>query len=527
MTAAGDRLGPRFAWSRRRFLSLSAAAAGLAGARTGSPALLADVRAKPRITHGVQTGDVAAARAIVWSRTDRPARMIVRYATTPGLAGARVRRTAPAAPEADFTARVDLTDLPPGQRIFYEVRFEAAGGELSDPETGSFATPAMTPAPVRLAWGGDTAGQGWGIDEARGGMRTYEAMRRAEPHLFVHSGDLVYADNPILPTVRLDDGSEWKNVVTEEVAKVAESLREFRGRYQYNLLDAHVRRFNADVPMVAQWDDHEVLNNWYPGERLGTAGADARFTEKSVDVLARRAAQAFLEYTPTRRDPRDPHRIYRRYRYGPLLDLFVLDCRSYRAANSSNLQPRPGPETDMLGAVQIRWLERELAASRAVWKVIACDMPIGLVVPDGPQAQEGFANGNEPVLGREHEIARLLAFLKRRRVRNLIWITADVHHAAAHEYHPARATFTDFDPFWEFVAGPLHAGTFGPNRLDATFGPRTAFNAVPAGLAPNRPPSDGLQFFGLVTIDPATRAAVVTLHDREGREVYRHELAAA
>ena len=35
------------------------------------------------------------------------------------------------------------------------------------------------------------------------------------------------------------------------------------------------------------------------------------------------------------------------------------------------------------------------------------------------------------------------------------WITADVHYCAAHEYHPTRAKFTDFDPFWEFVAGPL------------------------------------------------------------------------
>ena len=57
-------------------------------------------------------------------------------------------------------------------------------------------------------------------------------------------------------------------------------------------------------------------------------------------------------------------------------------------------------------------------------------------------------------------------------------MTADVHYCAANHYDPARAAFTDFDPFWEFVAGPIAAGTFGPNELDGTFGPETVFSKV-------------------------------------------------
>ncbi len=48
-----------------------------------------------------------------------------------------------------------------------------------------------------------------------------------------------------------------------------------------------------------------------------------------------------------------------------------------------------------------------------------------------------------------------------------------MHYTAAHHYSPERATFTDFDPFWEFVSGPLAAETF-PRKdgvLDQTFGP--------------------------------------------------------
>ena len=179
----------------------------------------------------------------------------------------------------------------------------------------------------------------------------------------------------------------------------------------------------------------------------------------------------------------------------------------------------------MLGGAQLQWLKQALARSLATWKVMACDMPLGLIVPDGPAMQEGFANGDPRVLGREHEIADLLSYVKAQRIRNLVFITADVHYAAAHEYHPERATFTQFDPFWEFVAGPLHAGTFGPNRLDATFGPAVKF-AAPA-TKPNRPPSEGLQYFGLFSADPKTRAATVTLHRRDGQEIFRQVLASA
>ena len=40
---------------------------------------------------------------------------------------------------------------------------------------------------MRIVWGGDVCGQGWGIDEGHGGMRTFASMRAAEPDLFIHS----------------------------------------------------------------------------------------------------------------------------------------------------------------------------------------------------------------------------------------------------------------------------------------------------------------------------------------------------
>ena len=149
-------------------------------------------------------------------------------------------------------------------------------------------------------------------------------------------------------------------------------------------------------------------------------------------------------------------------------------------------------------------------------------MPLGLVVPDGPVNQESVAN-REPgaPLGKEQEIAAVLSAFKRNGVTNVVWITADVHYCAAHHYDPSRAAFTDFDPFWEFVAGPIAAGTFGPNQLDATFGPRVEFAKV--ADYPNQSPRGGNQFFGHTTID-ADGVLTVSLRNSSGDVLWSKDL---
>jgi alkaline phosphatase D len=146
------------------------------------------------------------------------------------------------------------------------------------------------------------------------------------------------------------------------------------------------------------------------------------------------------------------------------------------------------------------------------------------VIKDPPAAFEAVANGPGPPLGRELEIAALLSSLRKDRVKGVVFVTADVHYAAAHHFHPERARFKDFDPFWEFVAGPLHAGTFGPPALDDTFGPELRYRAVPEDLRPNRPPRDGLQFYGRLRIDGATGVLSASLHDLTARKLFETQL---
>ena len=466
-------------------------------------------------------GDTTLGGGVIWSKTDRPSRMVVTWRTSER--GPRHRIVGPAATAAsDFTCKVPLTRLPAGQRILYDVQFESSTRELSEPFAGHFMTAPDKPLKVRFIWSGDVAGQGWGINQDWGGMRGFDAVRQREPDFFIHSGDTIYADVPIKSEVKLPGGALWKNVVTEAKSKVAETLDEFRGNFRYNLLDENVRRLQSEVAQIWQWDDHEVMNNWSPGRDLA---ADNRYREKDVLKIATRAKQAFLEYSPI---PVGSN-IYRKIAYGPLLDVFMLDMRSYRAANSYNLQKARSGETLYLGDRQIAWLKKELAASKAMWKVIASDMPIGLDVADGKDAQgrtifENSANGNGPVLGREFEIADLLRFMKARGIRNTVWLTADVHYTAAHYYNPEGAQFKEFLPFWEFVSGPLHAGTFGPSATDDTFGIEVKYQKCPPPRQSNLAPSAGMQFYGECEIDPVTRAMTVVLRDLAGTALFTQKL---
>jgi len=139
-------------------------------------------------------------------------------------------------------------------------------------------------------------------------------------------------------------------------------------------------------------------------------------------------------------------------------------------------------------------------------------MPIGLF------SEDGIALGDGPPERREHEIADLLSFMKRAGIRNTVWLTADMHYTAAHHYDPNRAVFQDFEPFWEFVSGPLHAGTWAPAPLDNTFGPKAMFQKGCDGE--NLAPCYGMQFFGKVDIDGKTEVMSVTLKDVDNRDLW-------
>ncbi|MDQ4051832.1 MAG: alkaline phosphatase D family protein [Actinomycetota bacterium] len=483
----------------------------------GSPYFL---RNRDPLPSGVRTGEVTTSSAVVWSRGVREGRLMMEL--TSGGRRLRSVRGPWTDARADHTARVELTRLAPGRDYEATVWFASPGGSESARELVRFRTAPVHATAQSFVWSGDTCGQGWGINEELGGLTAYRAMRQTRPDFFIHCGDTIYGDEPMEETVVEGDGQVWRNTLTESVTHVAETLEDFRGRHRYPLLDEHVRALYADVPTIAQWDDHETVNNWYPGELHD----DERYTERRCDVLATRGRRAWQEYQPVPvRSLTDragsgfaPCRIYRRVARGQHLDVFCLDMRTFRGANPSSAgAAQPG----ILGPTQEAWLVDELTRSRATWKVISADLPLS--VPSNRDTDlDGPSNGDDgPPLGREPEIARVLAAIKRNGVRNVVWITADVHYTAAHHYDPERAAFTDFDPFWEFVSGPIAAGTFGrkDDLLDGTFGPKVHYSKGKETDDWSLSPRAGLQFFGHMAI-AASGELTVTLHDGSGAALW-------
>ena len=136
----------------------------VAAARTAS-------QDEPVVTHGVAVGDVTAHSAVLWARGDREGTLSVHLS---GGRHDRVERLQIRAGD-DYTGQLLLEGLRPDVAYRYRVGHTHSGAVAR----GTFRTaPAdAAAAPVRLAFGGDVAGQNVCRD-ARRGSRSW---RRSEP----------------------------------------------------------------------------------------------------------------------------------------------------------------------------------------------------------------------------------------------------------------------------------------------------------------------------------------------------------
>ncbi|MCP4330216.1 MAG: hypothetical protein GY791_17465 [Alphaproteobacteria bacterium] len=474
----------------------------------------------------VKSGDIRDTGAVLWARCNRArdARLRIRL-FAPAPQGETTADGPNVSAASDYTGSVSLDDLAPGTA--YTFRIDCIGDGFADEgPVGSFRTaaPASEPTAVRFVWVADIAGQGWGQNpdlkirdlsgqEIVGGYLGFEFLRNMAPDFAILAGDNIYADNPIPPLIAMPvelGGGTFVNDPAKDF--VARSLADYRANWRYNLADSKYRAFHRATPIYVQWDDHEVTDNWYPGEILTAPpyhGIDA-------DTLAARARQAMFEYNPIAGG-----RLHRKFRHGRHLEIFLLDLRSYRGPNSANIDPGG---SEMLGAAQFDWLVDGLRQSAATWKVISTTDPLS--VPTGrPSDRDGWAQGDRAVLGREVPLNRLLRIIKDENIKNVIFIAADVHFTAAIAYDPRGAAVDSFRPFWEFVAGPLHAGAFGPVPLDQSFGPRYAFARGPGteNMAQNTPPPD-LQSFGSIEVNE-DGDLIARLHDISGAVLFEQRLS--
>jgi alkaline phosphatase D len=437
--------------ARSLHVVFAAAAFALLGGGAGAAPRVADAR-DPTVTHGVVVGDVTARSAVLWARANRVGALTVRV--TGGGRTRDVRLWIRA--RDDFAGQLRLGRLRPGT----EYRYRA--GKVR----GSFRTApsANDTRPVRLAFGGDVAGQNVCRD-AREGFPIMNTIRSFRPDVFVGLGDMIYADNACEPV-----GRYGNDQIPGRVGP-ATDLAGFRAHWRYSREDPSSQRLLSSTSYVGVWDDHEVVNDFGP---LG----DTRSTPPYMPGvhLLPLGLDAFIDYTPIAMPPSAPKRLYRALRWGRHLELFVLDTRQYRDANSTTDGP-DRPKT-MLGREQLTWLKESLAASNATWKVIVSSVPMSIPTGFPPTGgRDGWANFDQTT-GFEQELLDILRFMDGRRTRNTIWITTDVHFAEALRYRPFPSS-PDF-VVYELATGPLNAGIFPIRDVDTTLNPEVlAFYGPP------------------------------------------------
>lgn len=412
--------------------------------------------------------------AVVWARSSEPAEMVVTY----GPEGETARGESTAA--ADFTARVELEGLEPGTLYPYSVRFEK-NGESSSAVEGSFRT-APAPeasAPVRFVVAGDLGGHGF-CREEEVGYAVFSRMRELEPHFFVANVDMIYADSTC-PVERPGGG---RNVPGEfpaiddpaiDWADEAAAREVFLAHWRYNRADPHFQDFLRNVPMYVQWDDHEVINDFGAAWPSWTAAIE----RSGFPTLVRAGRSALFDFHPLKRHPGEPDRIYRSFRWGRDVELFLLDARSYRSLN--DLSDRPDNEKTLLGRAQLDWLKSGLAASEATWKIVSTDVPLSIPTGSSPDLYgrdafaDGTASGYSSRTGFERELRELLTHLDASDVRNLVFVATDVHFATTLRYEVDVDGDGDALSFHELVSGPLSAVPLHPQTPDPTFEPRILY----------------------------------------------------
>jgi alkaline phosphatase D len=364
-----------------------------------------------------------------------------------------------------------------------------AGGrgrsDVSASVVGSFKTaPAASDSqPVSFIVGADVGGQRFCRNAATGGYTIFASMAALAPDFFIANGDMIYADGDC-PAEGPDGPGGWENI-PGDFPNVADpsvdwtnttQVREvFLRHWRYNRADPYQQAFLRSTSMYSQWDDHEVINDF---GAPWTYWNSANINRPGYPNLVAQGLDTFFAYSPIDRIAGDENRIYRAFKWGSDVELFILDARSYRDRN--DVPDTPENDKDMLGREQIAWLVHGIRQSTATWKIIASDVPISIGTGSAAFGRDAWANiGVEPT-GFERELLRMLGELDAVNADNLVFVTTDVHHSQTIRYDTDADGDGDRLVFHELVSGPLNAVRNPAKRqdqLDPAANPTSLFGA--------------------------------------------------
>ncbi len=460
----------KLATSRRRFLLSTGWLAGVAlSAEHVSQTRLASLpRGSYPFTLGVASGDPLEDSVVLWTRLapdplapdgGMPAHPVpVRWEVSEDVHMRRVikRGTAIARPEYAHSVHVDVRGLAADREYYY--RF-AAGGEESPVGRTRTAPPASShPMEVSFAFAS--------CQEFHSYYTAYRHMAAEDLDFVVHLGDYIYEN-----VLRSPRGLS----LPDEVILEPKDLPSYRLRHSLYRSDPNLQAAHAAFPWIVTWDDHEVENN-YADEY-----SEDYPNVSSEEFLIRRAAayRAYWEHMPLRVPPPNGSglRLYRKFSFGDLLALHVLDTRQYRDRQTDcageelvggYCRSAVDPNRTILGDDQRRWLLSSLEVSSAIWNVLAQQIIFSqrdnLIGPG-----ENYVGNGDQWDGYKADRDRLLEFLRQRRPSNPIIITGDVHRNYAYNI---KADFGDPDSETlgaEYVGTSISSGGT-PTRRETVIG---------------------------------------------------------
>ena len=396
---------------------------------TRAGAYAAGLRDHP-FTLGVASGDPTADSVLLWTRL-APDPLV----PDGGMPSGSVRVDWQVATDEAFTevvragwavasralahsVRVEVRGLQPDR--VYHYRFRVGAHVSATGRTRTFPVPGSPVSSLRLA---TLSCQSL----VAGRFAALRHLAQTDHDVVLHLGDYIYeSPGPEFPAAGVDR--------RHRPFREARTLEDYRVRHAQYRLDPDLQAAHASAPFLCVPDDHDVVNNM-----AGRRGRNGREDPETFGPRLAAAYQAYYEHLPLRRTsrPRGPAmRLHRRFEYGDLVRVMLLDTRQHRSPQVPGPRFQPlsraarDPSRTMLGRRQERWLQDSLATSSATWNVVG--QQIYLAALDLGGGERRLFN-NDKWDGYPAARRRLTGFLADARPRNPVFLGGDVHAAMVND----------------------------------------------------------------------------------------------
>lgn len=220
------------------------------------------------------------------------------------------------------------------------------------------------------------------------------------------------------------------------------TLEDYRTRHSHYKLDSDLKKLHQLQPFITVWDDHETANDSYrDGADNHTPG-----TEGDWQIRKRNGVEAYNEWMPFRKpDPLDTIRIWRKLKYGNLLDLIMIDSRLYDRDEQS-LADRNSASRKLLGTLQKNWLKTQLNDTISRYKIWCNQVMFAplevLGIPVNADQWDGYNVDRQEI--EDHIINN--------HIKNVVILTGDIHTSWAND-----------------VPGPGYVSSTGANSVCVEF----------------------------------------------------------